>query len=122
MSHKYYGFQKQEEDNLYTIPFLSTKTKRLRFLNNEFVGYGEKNEFIVHKNPGLTILRLGDTQINRDLHNLSNTSKLMNEFLNQLLQSSNYLKTSQMKNFNQMKIKEIKVNSKSSIQIKLTSR
>nr|YP_009550984.1 hypothetical protein Ycf95 [Eustigmatophyceae sp. Ndem 8/9T-3m6.8]QAA11914.1 hypothetical protein Ycf95 [Eustigmatophyceae sp. Ndem 8/9T-3m6.8] len=121
MSHKYYGFQKEKEDNLYTIPFLSTKTKRLRFLNNEFVGYGERNEFIVHKNPGLTILRLGDNQINRGVHNLSNTSKLMNEFLSELLQSSNYLQTQKVKNFNQVKIKEIKVNSKSSIQIKLNA-
>ena len=121
MSHKYYGFQKQEEDNLYAIPFLSTKTNRLRFLNHELVGYGEKNEFIVHKNPGLTILRLGDNQINRGFQNRSNVSKLMNEFLNNLIQSSSYLHNQQTKNFNSLKIKEIKVSAKSSIQIKLNA-
>lgn len=121
MSHKYYGFQKQEEDGLYTIPFLSTKTQRLRFLNHEFVGYGEKNEFIIHKNPGLTIIRLTDNQVNRGFHNQSNTNKMMTEFLNELLQTSNYVKTSELNNSNQLKIKEVKVNSKSSIQIKLNA-
>lgn len=121
MSHKYYGFQKQEEDNLYTIPFLSTKTNRLRFLNHELVGYGEKNEFIIHKNPGLTILRIGDNQINRGLQHRSSASTLMNEFLNNLIQSSTNLQNQQTKNFNLLKIKEIKVTAKSSIQIKLNA-
>jgi len=85
MSHKYYGFQKQEEDSFYTIPFLSTKTRRLRFLNGDLVGYGERNEFIIHKNPGLTIVRLNDQLINQGFHKQANTQKLMNEFLNQLL-------------------------------------
>ena len=121
MSHKYYGFQKQEETNLYAVPFLSTKTNRLRFLNQELVGYGEKNEFIVHKNPGLTILRIGDNQINRGLQHRSSVSKLMNDFLNNIIQSSSYLQNQQTKNFNSLKIKEIKVNARSSIQIKLNA-
>ena len=121
MSHKYYGFQKQEEDNLYTIPFLSTKTNRLRFLNHELVGYGEKNEFIIHKSPGLTILRIGDNQINRGVQHRSSASTLMNEFLANLIQSSTNLQNQQTKNFNLLKIKEIKVTAKSSIQIKLNA-
>ena len=120
MSHKYYGFQKQEQDNLYTIPFLSTKMRRLRFLNNEFVAYGEKNEFVIHKNPGLTIIRLNDNQINRGLHNHSHTNKIMTEFLNQLVQSSTNLRKQQFAtNLNRVNVKDIKVTSKSAIQITL---
>ena len=121
MSHKYYGFQKQEENNLYTIPFLSTKTNRLRFLNHELVGYGEKNEFIIHKNPGLTILRINDNQVNRGLQQRSSAGTLMNEFLNNLIQSSTNLQNQQTKNYNLLKIREIKVSAKSSIQIKLNA-
>lgn len=123
MSHKYYGFQQQEENNLYTIPFISTKTQKLRFLNNELVGYGQKNEFIVHKNPGLTILRLSDNQISRGFHYHTNTNKLMVEFLNNLIYSSdsNTLKQQRIKSSNPLKIKEVKVNSRASIQIRLSS-
>lgn len=88
MSHKYYGFQKLEEDDLYTIPFLSAKTKRLRFLSEDFVAYGEKNEFILHKNPSLTILRLTDSLINKSFDKQSTKQKLFTELLNQLLSNN----------------------------------
>ena len=121
MSHKYYGFNKQSEDNHYILPFLSTKTRRLRFLNNEFVAYGDKNEFIIHKNPGLTILRLNDNQINRGLANTVNTNQMMTEFLNELLNHSAATTFNQFTKTSQIKIKEVKVSAKSAIQIKLAT-
>jgi len=116
MSHKYYGFQKQE-DNFYTIPFLSIKTQRLRFLNKNFVGYGKNNDLIIHKNPGLTILRLTDSLINKGSHNQSNTQRLMNEFLNQLVSKSSELKNLEQLRLNPIKIREIAVNQSSLIKI-----
>jgi len=121
MSHKYYGFQKDEQDSLYAVPFLSTKVQRLRFLNEDFVGYADQNEFIIHNNPGLTILRVGDNQIIRGLHNRSNTNKLMSQFLNNLIQPSYCLQNQQINSFNQVKIKEVKIHAKSSIQIKINA-
>ena len=119
MSHKYYGFQKQE-DNLYTIPFLSTKTKRLRFLNNEFVGYGERNEFIIHKNPGLTIVRFDDNLINNGLHNRSNTTRIMTELLNQLISNSSSTSFVSATNIRKdLNVRKVTVNSASSIRITL---
>lgn len=125
MSHKYYGFKK-EEDKLYTIPFLSTKTQRLRFLNEDFVGYGQKNEFIIHKNPGLTIMRINDHLINQGFQKQSNTEKLMNEFLNQLIyQSTASTAHINVKKLNspdsRIKFKEVSINSNSLIRISLNS-
>jgi len=122
MSHKYYGFQKQEEDSFYTIPFLSTKTRRLRFLNGDLVGYGERNEFIIHKNPGLTIVRLNDQLINQGFHKQANTQKLMNEFLNQLLYQTNVTSNVKINYSNkQINVKQIAVASNSTIRITLSS-
>jgi len=117
MSHKYYGFQKQEENDFYTIPFLSAKAKRLRFLNGDFLVYGEKNEFIFHKNPGLTILRLTDSLINRLYDKQSTKQKLISEFLNQLL-SNNLNTIKNDTNFRkQINVNKITINPNSSIQI-----
>jgi len=122
MSHKYYGFQKQEEDSFYTIPFLSTKTRRLRFLNGDLVGYGERNEFIIHKYPGLTIVRLNDQLINQGFHKQANTQKLMNEFLNQLLYQTNVTSNVKINYSNkQINVKQIAVASNSTIRITLSS-
>jgi len=122
MSHKYYGFQKQEEDSFYTIPFLSTKTRRLRFLNGDLVGYRERNEFIIHKNPGLTIVRLNDQLINQGFHKQANTQKLMNEFLNQLLYQTNVTSNVKINYSNkQINVKQIAVASNSTIRITLSS-
>lgn len=121
MSHKYYGFQK-EEHNLYTLPFLSTKSQRLRFLNGDLVAYGQRNEFIIHKNPGLLIMRVNDNLINQGFHKQSNTENLMNEFLNQLLSMpNNTLSNFGGSNVNSLdkkiKVKEVALTSRSSIQI-----
>ena len=122
MSHKYYGFQKQEE-NLYTLPFLSTKTQRLRFLNDDFIGYGEKNQLIIHKKPGLTIVRLDDQLINNRYQNQSNTQKLMNELLNQLLNNSQNSGNKDKIRYSSkaINIKQIAVSSNSSIRITINS-
>nr|YP_009550710.1 hypothetical protein Ycf95 [Eustigmatophyceae sp. Chic 10/23 P-6w]QAA11638.1 hypothetical protein Ycf95 [Eustigmatophyceae sp. Chic 10/23 P-6w] len=116
MSHKYYGIQKQEEDNLYVIPFLSTKTQRLRFLNDEFVGYGKRNEFLLHKKPGLTIMRVSDNFINRGLREASSSQNLMNEFLNQLV-----YKSQENLNKKTLQIKQVTITTNSSIRIKVNS-
>jgi hypothetical protein len=116
MSHKYYGFQKSEEDNLYVIPFLSTKTQRLRFLNDELVGYGIRNEFILHKKPGLTIMRVGDSFISKSLQQTTSTQNFMNEFLNQL-----FYKSQSQVNKNTLHIKQVTVTADSSIRISLNS-
>lgn len=122
MSHKYYSFEKQEENNVYTIPFLSTKTQRLRFLNDDLVGYGERNEFVIHKKPGITIIRLNDDLISKGFQNNSISQNLMNEFLNQLLdKSKDYMDLKTMNLNNKVSIKQVNVNSKSSIRITLSS-
>lgn len=123
MSHKYFGFQKEMDNNVYTVPFLSTKTQRLRFLNGDFVGYGKKNEFFVHKKPGLTIVRLDDNFINTRFYKQSNTQQLMTEFLNQLLTQS---RDSSVKNrvnslSNQINVKQVTLNTKSAIRITLNN-
>lgn len=119
MSHKYYSVQKQENKDLYKIPLLATKVKKLRFLANNFVGYGQQNELIICKNPGLTIFKINDYQVSRGLQNKLNLNNLLNDFLNELVEGTNNFNITQTKNSSSFKIKEINVNSKASIQIKL---
>lgn len=126
MSHKYYGFQKDEQDSLYAVPFLSTKVQRLRFLNEDFVGYADQNEFIIHKNPGLTIVRVNDNVVNQGLHKQSSVERLMNEFLNQLVyKSTDSLNLFSIKKTNSVKstikIKEVAINLNSSIRISMSN-
>ena len=121
MSHKYYGFQKEKNISLYTVPFLSKKAERLRFLNDDFVAYTGKNDLIIHKNPGSTIIRLNDHSINRGQFYKTNTGKLMIEFLNQLVDRPSQAIFSTENSTKNINISQISFNSKSSIRITLTT-